>query len=85
MDKICDYIGKNNNSIFKEMIMIACVCAGCSDAIIELKKSGAPQRWLKLPDDLRGSSFSCFVLIPEVTCVAGGVGLCAGAQVVVSY
>ncbi|XP_075905416.1 DENN domain-containing protein 3-like [Nelusetta ayraudi] len=37
----------------------------CGDAIIELKKSGAPQRCLKLPDDLRGSRFSCFVLLPE--------------------
>lgn len=54
--------------------MIACVYAGCSDAIIELKKSGAPQRWLKLPEDLRGSSFSCFVLIPEVTLHGEQVG-----------
>lgn len=52
---------------FRATVIIVCVCAGCSDAIIELKKSGAPQRCLKLPDDLRGSSFSCFVLLPEVT------------------
>lgn len=52
---------------FRAMVITVCVCAGCSDAIIELKKSGAPQRCLKLPDDLRGSSFSCFVLLPEVT------------------
>lgn len=56
------------------MITAACVYAGCSNAIIELKKSGAPQRWLKLPDDLRGSSFSCFVLIPKVTLRSEPVG-----------
>ncbi|XP_074509876.1 DENN domain-containing protein 3-like isoform X2 [Sebastes fasciatus] len=39
----------------------------CGDSIVELKKSGSPQRRMALPDDLRSlpSSFSSFVVIPE--------------------
>ncbi|KAM7383540.1 hypothetical protein PAMP_003184 [Pampus punctatissimus] len=39
----------------------------CSDSIVELKKSGTPQRRMALPDDLRSmlSSFSSFIVIPE--------------------
>ncbi|XP_070691895.1 DENN domain-containing protein 3-like [Pempheris klunzingeri] len=39
----------------------------CGDSIVELKKSGTPQRRMVLPDDLRSapSSFSSFVVIPE--------------------
>lgn len=56
------------------LYFIACVCArvhvcaGCGDSIVELKKSGTPQRRMSLPDDLRStpSSFSSFIVIPEV-------------------
>ncbi|XP_062278591.1 DENN domain-containing protein 3-like [Scomber scombrus] len=39
----------------------------CGDSIVELKKSGTPQRRMTLPDDLRSmlSSFSSFIVIPE--------------------
>ncbi|XP_036929418.1 DENN domain-containing protein 3-like [Acanthopagrus latus] len=39
----------------------------CGDSIVELKKSGTPQRRMSLPDDLRStpSSFSSFIVIPE--------------------
>ncbi|XP_015225370.1 PREDICTED: DENN domain-containing protein 3-like [Cyprinodon variegatus] len=39
----------------------------CGDSIVELKKSGTPQRRIVLPEDLRSmpSCFSCFVVIPE--------------------
>ncbi|KAM9353017.1 DENN domain-containing protein 3-like [Symphorus nematophorus] len=39
----------------------------CGDSIVELKKSGTPQRRMVLPDDLRSmpSSFSSFIVIPE--------------------
>ncbi|KAM4579659.1 DENN domain-containing protein 3-like isoform 1-T2 [Odontesthes bonariensis] len=39
----------------------------CDDGIVELKKSGMPQRRITLPDDMRNiaSGFSCFVVIPE--------------------
>ncbi|XP_008275276.1 DENN domain-containing protein 3-like [Stegastes partitus] len=39
----------------------------CENSIVELKKSGAPQRRITLPSDLRSmpSSFSSFVVIPE--------------------
>ncbi|XP_031154979.1 DENN domain-containing protein 3-like isoform X2 [Sander lucioperca] len=39
----------------------------CSDSIVELKKSGTPQRRMALPDDIRSmpSSFSSFIVIPE--------------------
>ncbi|KAM6995074.1 DENN domain-containing protein 3-like isoform 1-T2 [Tautogolabrus adspersus] len=39
----------------------------CGDSIVELKKSGTPQRRLEIPDDLQSmpGSFSSFVFIPE--------------------
>uniref|UniRef100_A0A3B4TWB6 DENN domain containing 3 n=1 Tax=Seriola dumerili TaxID=41447 RepID=A0A3B4TWB6_SERDU len=39
----------------------------CGDRIVELKKSGIPQRWMTLPDDLLSvpSSFSSFIVMPE--------------------
>ncbi|XP_014860230.1 PREDICTED: DENN domain-containing protein 3-like [Poecilia mexicana] len=39
----------------------------CGDSIVELKKCGAPQRRIVLPDDLRSmpSCFSCFIVVPE--------------------
>ncbi|XP_040900931.1 DENN domain-containing protein 3-like isoform X2 [Toxotes jaculatrix] len=39
----------------------------CGDSIVELKKSGTPQRRMVLPDDLLSmpSSFSSFIVIPE--------------------
>ncbi|XP_028435791.1 DENN domain-containing protein 3 isoform X2 [Perca flavescens] len=39
----------------------------CSDSIVQLKKSGTPQRRMALPDDIRSmpSSFSSFIVIPE--------------------
>ncbi|KAM3614824.1 uncharacterized protein V6R79_019413 [Siganus canaliculatus] len=39
----------------------------CGDSIVELKKSGSPQRRMLLPDDLRSipSRFSSFIVIPE--------------------
>ncbi|XP_068592184.1 DENN domain-containing protein 3-like isoform X2 [Cebidichthys violaceus] len=39
----------------------------CGDCIVELKKSGTPQRRIALPDDVRSvpSSFSSFIIIPE--------------------
>ncbi|XP_068995549.1 DENN domain-containing protein 3-like [Embiotoca jacksoni] len=39
----------------------------CGDSIVELKKTGTPQRRITLTDDLRSmsSSFSSFVVIPE--------------------
>ncbi|KAL3060291.1 hypothetical protein OYC64_014785 [Pagothenia borchgrevinki] len=39
----------------------------CDDSIVELKKSGTPQRRMALPDDLLSmpSIFSSFILIPE--------------------
>ncbi|CAB1446368.1 unnamed protein product [Pleuronectes platessa] len=39
----------------------------CGDSIVELKKTGTPQRRMLLPDDLRSmpSSFSSFIVIPE--------------------
>ncbi|XP_059196232.1 DENN domain-containing protein 3-like isoform X2 [Centropristis striata] len=39
----------------------------CGDSIVELKKSGTPQRRMALPDDIKTipSSFSSFVVIPE--------------------
>ncbi|XP_058502765.1 DENN domain-containing protein 3-like [Solea solea] len=39
----------------------------CNDSIVELKKSGTPQRRMSLPDDLRciPGSFSSFIVIPE--------------------
>lgn len=46
--------------------MCACVRAGCGDSIVELKKNGTPQRKMALPDDLQSSSFSSFIVIPEV-------------------
>ncbi|XP_024122822.1 DENN domain-containing protein 3 [Oryzias melastigma] len=41
-----------------------CCCTGC---IVELKKSGTPQRRIALPEDLQSmsNSFSCFIVIPE--------------------
>ena len=43
------------------------LCTGCGDSIVELKKSGTPQRRMTLPDDVWSSSLSSFVIIPEVT------------------
>ncbi|XP_033496322.2 DENN domain-containing protein 3-like [Epinephelus lanceolatus] len=39
----------------------------CGDSIVELKKSGTPQRRMVLPDDIQSmpSCFSCFIIIPE--------------------
>ncbi|XP_051262918.1 DENN domain-containing protein 3 isoform X2 [Dicentrarchus labrax] len=39
----------------------------CGDSIVELKKSGTPQRRMVLPDDLQSmpSSFSSFIVFPE--------------------
>ncbi|XP_031708722.1 DENN domain-containing protein 3-like isoform X1 [Anarrhichthys ocellatus] len=39
----------------------------CGDCIVELKKSGTPQRRIALPDDVRSipTSFSSFIFIPE--------------------
>ncbi|MED6257748.1 hypothetical protein ATANTOWER_030759 [Ataeniobius toweri] len=39
----------------------------CGDSIVELKKTGTPQRRIVLPDDLRSmpSCFSCFIVVPE--------------------
>ncbi|XP_027142101.1 DENN domain-containing protein 3 isoform X2 [Larimichthys crocea] len=39
----------------------------CGDSIMELKKSGTPQKRIALPDDFQSmsSSFSCFIVIPE--------------------
>ncbi|XP_041844425.1 DENN domain-containing protein 3-like isoform X2 [Melanotaenia boesemani] len=39
----------------------------CGDSIVELKKSGVPQRRITLLDDIRSMpcSFSCFIVIPE--------------------
>ncbi|XP_053287632.1 DENN domain-containing protein 3 [Pleuronectes platessa] len=39
----------------------------CGDSIVELKKTGTPQRRMLLPDDLRSmpSSFSSFIVVPE--------------------
>ncbi|XP_041648482.1 DENN domain-containing protein 3-like isoform X2 [Cheilinus undulatus] len=39
----------------------------CGDSIMELKKSGTPQRRYEIPDDIRSmpSRFSCFVVIQE--------------------
>ncbi|XP_034466074.1 DENN domain-containing protein 3-like [Hippoglossus hippoglossus] len=39
----------------------------CGDSIVELKKTGTPQRRMPLPDDLQSmpSSFSSFIVIPE--------------------
>ncbi|XP_029695039.1 DENN domain-containing protein 3-like isoform X1 [Takifugu rubripes] len=37
----------------------------CSDSIVELNKSGIPQRRISLPEDLRGRNFSCFIFIPQ--------------------
>lgn len=44
-----------------------CACTGCSDSIVELNKSGTSQRRIYLPEDLRGSTFSSFIFIPQVT------------------
>lgn len=46
-----------------------CVRAGCGDGIVEVKKSGTPQRKITLHKDLQSmpSSFSSFIYIPEVT------------------
>lgn len=44
-----------------------CACTGCSDSIVELDKSGTPQRRITLPEDLRGSSNISFIFIPQVT------------------
>ncbi|XP_055020182.1 DENN domain-containing protein 3-like isoform X2 [Boleophthalmus pectinirostris] len=38
---------------------------GCVDSIVELKKSGTPQRRIVLPDDVRSSNFSCFIVMLE--------------------
>ncbi|CAL1611210.1 unnamed protein product [Knipowitschia caucasica] len=38
---------------------------GCVDSIVELKKSGIPQRRIVLPDDVRSCSFSCFLVMIE--------------------
>lgn len=45
------------------------MCAGCGDSIVELKKSGTPQRRIVLPDALQSmsSNFSSFIVMPEVT------------------
>ncbi|XP_072317227.1 DENN domain-containing protein 3-like [Eucyclogobius newberryi] len=37
----------------------------CEDSIVKLKKSGIQQRRIVLPDDVRSSSFSCFILMSE--------------------
>lgn len=43
------------------------VCVGCADSIVELNRSGVPERRVTLPEDLQNSSFSSFVVIPQVT------------------
>ena len=55
----------NQNSSFMQKV---CVVAGCGDSIVELRRNGALQRRISLPDDLLSTPicFNSFILILEV-------------------